>query len=75
MVRGQCQAVGQHDGVARQRQPAAQVGVGVEHLLLMQRVLVVVGNMQGLDQAPLIGAQQAITLNDPVRQPPMLSKP
>lgn len=74
VVRRQRQAVGQYDGVARQRQPAPQFRIGVEHLLLVQRVLVVVGNVQRLDQPAPVGAQQAVALNDPVRQAPVLSE-
>lgn len=71
VVAGQRQAAGQQNAVGRLGQPAPQVRIGVEKLLLMQGVFVVAGDMQGLDQQAAVFHQQAVALDDPLRHAPV----
>ncbi|MNJ72892.1 hypothetical protein D3C77_696100 [compost metagenome] len=71
---GDRQPVGQQHRVARLGQPAAQGRVGVELLLLVQRVFLVTGNVQGLDQQAAVVAEQAVALDDPVGQLPVFGQ-
>ena len=73
-MRGHRQAVGQEDGVGRARQPARQLGVGVQALLLGQRLAFGVGQVQGADQQFVVLAEQAQALADPFRQAPALGQ-
>ncbi|MNE51183.1 hypothetical protein D3C80_1457990 [compost metagenome] len=70
VVGRQCQAVGQQDAVGGPGQPAPQRNIGIEHLLLVQRVLIVAGDVQRLDQLAALGNQQAVALDHPVGQAP-----
>ena len=55
------QAIGQQHGVGRLVQPTAQVGFGVEQLLVAQGV-VFASNVQRLDQQALLRLQQLVAL-------------
>jgi len=74
VVGRQCQAVGQQDAVGWLGQPAPQRNIGIEHLLLVQRVLIVARDVQRLDQLAAIGNQQAVALDHPVGQAPALGQ-
>src|SRR5690606_22369778 len=50
--------------------PAAQRQVGIEHLLLVQGLLVVAGDVQRLDQQGAVAFEQVIALNAPFGQAP-----
>ncbi len=70
MVTGQGQAIGQQDGVAGMGQPAPQIGVVVEALLLFEGI-VAMGDVQRPDQLAAILVQQAIAFHDPLGQLPV----
>ena len=55
-------------------EPVTQGDVGVEHLLLMQRMLVVAGDMQRPDQLATITLEQAVAAHDPFWQSPALGQ-
>ena len=68
------QAVGQQDAVGRQGQPAAQVAVVIQVLLLLGRLLAAAGNAQGFDQLAAVIQQQAVAMQNPFGQPPFLGQ-
>ena len=68
------QAVGQQDAVGRQGQPAAQVAVVIQMLLLLGRLLAAAGNAQGFDQLAAVIQQQAVAMQNPFGQPPFLGQ-
>lgn len=67
LVRGDGQAIGEESAVGRLGQPAGEIGLGIELLLLEQGRLMVAGDTQGSNQQTTVAGEQAIALDDPLR--------
>ncbi len=67
LVRGDGQAIGEESAVGRLGQPAGEIGLGIELLLLEQGRLMVAGDTQGSNQQATVAGEQAIALDDPLR--------